>query len=158
MISADVAERHCFRLRRRVPSIHATDSRLGKTPLISIVDDDSIVRGAIESLVTSLGFLACTFPSAEAFLQSSRLVAETSCLISDIQLPAISGVELLGRLADLGLSIPTIFITAYPDDAIRARALEAGAVCFLHKPFDGQSLIQCIDNALNRRSGSMKTD
>jgi FixJ family two-component response regulator len=131
---------------------------LGKTPLISIVDDDSIVRGAIESLVTSLGFLACTFPSAEAFLQSSRLVAETSCLISDIQLPAISGVELLGRLADLGLSIPTIFITAYPDDAIRARALEAGAVCFLHKPFDGQSLIQCIDNALNRRSGSMKTD
>src|SRR6266480_1916528 len=125
-------------------------SRLNKTPLISIVDDDSVVRGAIESLVTSLGFLACTFPSAEAFLQS-RLVAETSCLISDIQLPDTSGIELLDRLADLGLSIPTIFITAYPDDAVRARALEAGAVCFLHKPFDGQSLIQCIDNALNRR-------
>ena len=132
-------------------------SRLNKTPLISIVDDDTVVRGAIESLVTSLGFLACTFPSAEAFLQS-RLVAETSCLISDIQMPDTSGVELLDRLADLGLSVPTIFITAYPDDAVRARVLEAGAVCFLHKPFDEQSLIQCVDNALNRRSGKMKTD
>jgi FixJ family two-component response regulator len=129
---------------------------LNKTPLISIVDDDNIVRGAIESLVTSLGFLAYTFPSAEAFLES-RLVAETSCLISDIQLPNTSGVELQARLADLGLSIPTIFITAYPDDAVRARALAAGAVCFLHKPFVGQSLIQCIDTALNRR-GENKPD
>jgi len=123
---------------------------LNKTPLISIVDDDSIVRGAIESLVTSLGFLAYTFPSAEAFLES-RLVAETSCLISDVQLPDISGVELQERLADLGLSIPTIFITAYPDNAVRTRVLGAGAVCFLRKPFDAQSLIQCIDNALNRQ-------
>jgi FixJ family two-component response regulator len=130
---------------------------LNKAPLISIVDDDSVVRGAIECLVTSLGFLACTFPSAEAFLQS-RMVAETSCLISDIRLPGTNGVELLDRLADLGLSIPTIFITAYPDDAVRARALEAGAVCFLHKPFEGQSLIQCIDNALNRRGGKMTAE
>jgi FixJ family two-component response regulator len=121
-----------------------------KTPLISIVDDDSVVRGAIESLVTSLGLLACTFPTAEAFLQSQQ-VTETSCLISDIQLQGISGMELQDRLADLGFSIPTIFITAYPNDAVRARVLNAGAVCFLHKPFDGQSLIQCIDNALNRR-------
>ena len=130
---------------------------MNKTPLISIVDDDSVVRGAIESLVTSLGFLARTFPSAEAFLQSG-LVAETSCLISDIQLPDSSGVELVDRLANLGLSIPTIFITAYPDDAVRARVLEAGAVCFLHKPFEGQSLIQCIDNALNRRGGKITAD
>ena len=107
--------------------------------------------------MTSLGFLACTFPSAEAFLQS-RLVAETSCLISDIQMPDTSGLELLDRLADLGLSIPTIFITAYPADAVRARALEAGAACFLHKPFDGQSLIQCIDNALNSRGGKATAD
>jgi FixJ family two-component response regulator len=129
---------------------------LNKAPLISIVDDDSVVRGALENLATSLGFRACTFPSAEAFLQSS-LVPETSCLISDIQLPGTSGVELQHRLADLGLSIPTIFITAYPDDAVRARALEAGAVCFLHKPFDGQSLIQCIDSALNRWGGGKFT-
>jgi FixJ family two-component response regulator len=130
---------------------------LNKTPLISIVDDDSVVRGAIESLVTSVGFRACTFPSAEAFLQS-RLMAETSCLISDIQMPGTSGVELLDRLADLGLSIRTIFITAYPDDAVRARVLEAGAVCFLHKPFEARSLIECIDNALSRRGGKITVD
>ena len=105
----------------------------------------------------SLGYRACTFPSAEQFLQSP-LLAETSCLISDVQMPGISGVQLQDRLADLGLSIPTIFITAYPNDAVRARALEAGAVCFLHKPFDGQSLIQCIDDALNRRSGKLPAD
>jgi FixJ family two-component response regulator len=130
---------------------------LNKAPLISIVDDDSVVRGAVESLVTSLGFRACTFPSAEAFLQSP-LVAETSCLISDIQLPGTSGIELQHRLADSGLSIPPIFITAYPDDAVRARALEAGAVCFLHKPFDGQSLIQCIHSALNRKGGKITAE
>jgi FixJ family two-component response regulator len=73
-------------------------------------------------------------------------------------MPDTSGVELLDRLADLGLSVPTIFITAYPDDAVRARVLDAGAVCFLHKPFEGQSLIQCIYNALNSRGGKMKTD
>jgi FixJ family two-component response regulator len=130
---------------------------LNKAPLISIVDDDSVVRGAVESLATSLGFRACTFPSAEAFLQSP-LVAETSCLISDIQLPGTSGIELQHRLANLGFSIPTIFITAYPDDAVRAKALEAGAVCFLYKPFDGQSLVQCIDNALNRRGGKITAE
>jgi FixJ family two-component response regulator len=130
---------------------------LNETPLISIVDDEIIVLGALESLVRSLGFLACTFPSAEAFLQS-RMVAETACLISDVQLPGTNGVELQGRLADLGLNIPTIFITAYPDEEVRTRALSAGAVGFLHKPFDAQSLIQCIDNALNRRGGEMKTD
>jgi FixJ family two-component response regulator len=131
--------------------------RLNKTPLISIVDDDRVVREAIESLVTSLGFLACTFPSAQAFLQSP-LVAETSCLISDVQMPDVSGVELQARLADLGLGIPTIFITAYPDDALRTRVLSTGAVCFLHKPFDAPSLIQCIDNALSSRGGKITAD
>jgi FixJ family two-component response regulator len=123
--------------------------RLKKTPLISIVDDDNMVRRAIESLVTTLGSRACTFPSAEAFLQSP-LLTETSCLISDVQMPGISGVQLLERLADLGLSIPTIIITAYPDDSVRARVLSSGAVCFLLKPFDAQSLIECLDDALNR--------
>jgi FixJ family two-component response regulator len=130
---------------------------LNKTPLISIVDDDRVVREAIESLVTSLGFLACTFPSAQAFLQSP-LVAETSCLISDVQMPHTTGVELQVYLADLGFRIPTIFITAYRDDAVRARVLEAGAVCFLHKPFDGQSLIQCIHNALERQGRRTTAD
>jgi FixJ family two-component response regulator len=130
---------------------------LKKTPLISIVDDDSIVRRAIESLVMSRGYRACTFPSAEAFLQSP-LVTETSCLISDVQMPGISGVQLQDRLADLGLSIPTIFITAYPDDSVRTRVLGSGAVCFLLKPFDAQPLVECIDDALNRRGGKIAGD
>jgi FixJ family two-component response regulator len=130
---------------------------LNEAPLISIVDDDSVVRGAIESLVTSLGFLACTFASAEAFLRSGQ-VAETSCLISDVQMPDINGAELQDRLADLGFSIPTIFVTAYPDDAVHTRVLRSRGVCFLHKPFDGQSLVQCIHDALNRPSGKIMTD
>jgi FixJ family two-component response regulator len=130
---------------------------LTKPPLISIVDDDGIVRQAIESLVTSLGFLARVFPSAEAFLQSPQ-VAETSCLISDIQMPEVSGVQLQDRLVDLGLRIPTIFITAYPDDAVRARVLDRGAIGFLLKPFNAQSLIECIDNALDMRGGRLTSD
>lgn len=105
----------------------------------------------------SHGFLTCTFASASAFLQSP-LGAETSCLISDIQMPDINGVELQDRLVDLGLSIPTIFITAYPNDEVRTRVLSAGAVGFLHKPFDGQSLIRCIDDALKGRSGNLTSD
>jgi len=130
---------------------------LNKIPLISIVDDDHIVRRAIESLVMSLGSRACTFPSAEEFLQSP-LLAETSCLISDVQMPGISGVQLQNRLADLGLSIPTIFITAYPDDSVRTRVLDRGAACFLLKPFDAQLLIESIDDALNRRGGKTTAD
>jgi FixJ family two-component response regulator len=130
---------------------------LTKPPLISIVDDDGIVRQAIESLVTSLGFFARVFPSAEAFLQSPQ-VTETSCLISDVQMPNVSGVQLQDRLVDLGLSIPMIFITAYPDDAVRARVLDRGAIGFLLKPFNAQSLIECIDSALERRGGEMDGD
>src|SRR6267142_3448106 len=113
MIATDVAEALFSIQRASLPSELRT-GRLNKTPLISIVDDDNVVRRALESLVMSLGFRACTFPSAEAFLQST-LLAETSCLISDVQMPGISGVQLQNRLADLGLSIPTIFITVYGD-------------------------------------------
>jgi FixJ family two-component response regulator len=157
MISADHRRVALFYVPVR--PFHPCDGqvRLNETPLISIVDDETVVRGAIESLVRSLGFLACTFPSAEAFLQS-RLMEETACLISDVQLPGTNGVELQEHLADLGLDIPTIFITAYPDEEVRTRALNAGAIGFLHKPFDAQSLIQCIDNALNKRGGKMKPD
>ena len=130
---------------------------MNKTPLISIVDDDSVVRAAIESFVKSHGFLTCTFASASAFLQSPRGV-ETSCLISDVQMPDINGVELQDRLIDLGLSIPTIFITAYPDDSVRTRVLGSGAVGFFLKPFDAQSLIECIDDALNRHGGKIAGD
>ena len=123
-------------------------------PVISIIDDDASVRTATESLVRSLGFVALTFPSAEAFLESERL-ADTDCLITDVQMPGMSGVDLQSRLLDDGVRVPIIFITAFPEDHIRARAHAGGATAFLTKPFDGQTMIQCIEHALN---GKMPKD
>jgi FixJ family two-component response regulator len=125
-----------------------------ETPLISIVDDDEWIRGALEALVRSLGFATRTFASAEAFLQSS-VVGETRCLILDVQLPKMSGVELQHHLSHLGFEIPIIFITAYPDERVKARALNGGAICFLHKPVDlqGRRLVDCLHEALDRGKG-----
>lgn len=99
------------------------------TPVISIVDDDESIRSGTTSLVRSLGFVAHAFPSARAFLHSKQL-AETSCLISDIQMPEISGIELHDILRTRGHHTPIIFITAFPDEKARAQALVRGAVCF----------------------------
>jgi FixJ family two-component response regulator len=121
-------------------------------PLISIVDDDEFVREATRNLVQSLGHSACAFASAEEFLQSPHL-HDTSCLIADIQMPGMSGVDLQDHLSGQGHHIPIIFITAFPDENLRARALEGGAVCFLNKPFHGQTLVDCIDAALTKNSG-----
>jgi FixJ family two-component response regulator len=123
---------------------------LAETPVICIIDDDESVRVATRSLVRSLGFAAYTFDSAEAFLVSPRL-DDASCLISDVRMPAMSGVELQDRLQSIGRTIPIIFITAFPDDAIRARAMNAGAVAVLTKPFYGETLIKCIDSVLKRK-------
>ena len=122
--------------------------------LISIVDDDDWVRGAIEALVRSLGLATRTFASAEAFLQSS-VVAETRCLVLDVQLPNMSGIELQHHLSHLGFDIPIVFITAYPNETVKARALNAGAICFLHKPIDlqGRRLVDCLYAALDRGKG-----
>lgn len=123
-------------------------------PLISIVDDDEEVRTAIESLVMSLGLEARTYASAESFLQSSSL-SETACLILDVQMPTMNGVELHTRLSELGLDIPIIFITAYPDKVDRALALNDGIICMLlHKPFNEERLVEGIEEALKRRRGS----
>ena len=124
---------------------------MAENPLISIVDDDDLFRTAIEKLVKSLGLAARTFSSAESYLQSSWVNA-THCLIADIQMPNMSGLELQERLSHLGFDIPIIFITAYPDDAVRTRAMNAGAVCFLHKPIDlqGRRLADCLHGALSR--------
>ena len=120
-------------------------------PLISIVDDDDTVREATESLVRSLGFKTRTFESAESFLQSS-LPQETQCLILDVQMPNMSGIELQERLSERGFKIPIIFITAYPDEDVRQRAMDAGAVAFLLKPLEvyGQRFSDCILEALRR--------
>jgi FixJ family two-component response regulator len=118
-------------------------------PLISIVDDDDTVRAATESLVRSLGFKTRIFASAETFLKSSS-PRETRCLILDVQMPNMSGIELQERLSELGFKIPIIFVTAYPDEAVRQRAMEAGAVAFLPKPFDGKRLSDCLFETLRR--------
>ncbi len=121
-------------------------------PLISIVDDDESLRKATKGLMRALGFLAETFESAEDFLKFDRL-RSTDCLIADVQMPGMSGLELHRRLVAAGEPIPTILITAYPDDSMRARALEAGVICYLAKPFSKDRLMICINAALGRAQG-----
>jgi FixJ family two-component response regulator len=125
---------------------------LQKVPVISIIDDDESVRAATRSLVRSLGFTAFTFASAEDFLQSPR-ASDSSCVITDVQMPGLSGVELQSRLLAQGQRTPIIFITAFPDKSIEARAMKAGAICFLSKPFEGSTLIKCLDRALKHQDG-----
>jgi FixJ family two-component response regulator len=130
------------------------DGPLAEIPLISIVDDNDLSRAAIENLVTSLGFSTRTFASAESFLRSSS-IAETRCLLLDVQMPQMSGLELQDHLAQSGVDIPIIFVTAYPDETSKARALNGGAICFLHKSLDlnGPRLADCLHAALSKREG-----
>jgi FixJ family two-component response regulator len=114
--------------------------------VISIVDDDASAREATGRLVKSLGFVVATFTSAEDFLRSAKIV-DTACLIVDAQMRGLSGIELQRLLLSRGDSTPIIFITAFAED-IRARALEAGAIGVLNKPYNEQSLIDCLDTAL----------
>ena len=117
--------------------------------IISIVDDDASARVATDRLVRSLGWRARTFASCEEFLQSPQL-EDTQCLVTDVQMPRVDGLELQRRLSAQGHRIPIIFITAFPDDATRARAMAAGALGFLTKPFDASTLSECIEMALRR--------
>jgi FixJ family two-component response regulator len=116
-------------------------------PIVSIVDDDISMRDAVKTLVKSFGLEANTFACAEAFLQSGQ-VEETSCLITDWQMPGMSGVELQELLTARGHSTPIIFMTAFPEQRIRTRVLRAGAVAFLPKPFSEECLIDCLEMAL----------
>jgi len=125
----------------------AEDEQVQHAKIISIIDDDESMRCAVKSLVTSLGFDACTFASAEKFLQSPHL-DDTSCLITDLQMPGLSGVELQKSLLAQGRRLPIIFMTAFPEERMRARAIEAGALGFLSKPFESETLIKLIDKAI----------
>ena len=115
--------------------------------LIAIVDDEEPVRDATKSLVRSLGCHASTFGSADDFLKSEQ-VHDTSCLITDVQMPGLSGLDLQDHLIARGHCIPIIFMTGYPNDSVRARAMKAGAVCFLNKPFSEDHFIGCLQKAL----------
>jgi len=129
-------------------AIPASGGLVLSTPLISVVDDDASVRAATENLLKSRGYIAQIFASAEELLRSPQL-NETSCVITDVQMSAMSGLELLAEMRTRGYDAPFIFITAFPNDRVRASALGAGAIGFLAKPFAGQALIECLDTALN---------
>jgi FixJ family two-component response regulator len=115
-------------------------------PSIAVVEDDDSVREATVGLLRSNGFIAKGFPSADDFLKSNR-VRITSCLIADVQMPKMSGLALFGKLVALGTPIPTILITAYPQETIRARAMSAGVTGYLSKPFSEKELLDCINAA-----------
>jgi FixJ family two-component response regulator len=115
--------------------------------LISIVDDDESIRESTKGFVRSLGYQAATFASAEEFLRSDN-VSSTSCLITDVQMPGLSGIELQRGLIAQGIQMPTIFITAFPEEETRARAMKAGALGYLSKPFSEDSLLRCLSTAL----------
>jgi FixJ family two-component response regulator len=117
--------------------------------VISIIDDDASVRVATHRLVRSLGHVAHTFASADDFLRSSQL-NDISCVIADVHMPGMGGIELQNLLKTQGYRLPIIFITAFPEESVRAQALEAGAACFLIKPFDAQILIKHLDAAVKR--------
>jgi FixJ family two-component response regulator len=123
---------------------------MGKGHLISVVDDDESVREALEDLLHSAGLEVATFASAEEFLGSGRL-RTAACLILDLHMPGMGGLELQERLARDGHRIPTVILTAHGDDDTRTRALGAGAVAFMPKPFDGEALLRAVEAALKSR-------
>jgi len=114
--------------------------------VICIVDDDSWARSGLEDLLLSLGYKARTFASAELFLASGA-VQDATCVITDLHMPGLNGLDLQRELRREGHRIPIIFVTAYPNEAHRARALEEGALGFLSKPFDERALVDCLNLA-----------
>ena len=122
---------------------------LGRT-LISIIDDDQHFRVSMRKLVMLLGYTVEEFSSADDFL-ASRVLPETACLVTDVHMPGMSGIELHGRLIKLGYAIPTILVTAYPDEGVRDQVMKDGVVCYLSKPVDDRDLERCLRSALKPR-------
>jgi FixJ family two-component response regulator len=120
---------------------------MSEAPLIAIVDDDELARDGMRDLVESLGYAAATFTSAESFLQSP-VIAQATCLVTDLQMPGQSGLELQEALRSQGYQMPVILVTGYPNEKDRTRALNNGAVDFLSKPFDDRWLIECLTDAI----------
>ena len=119
--------------------------------VISIVDDDESVRNSLQRLLRSMGFEVKTFPSAIEFLHQGSL-NKYGCVIADVRMPEMNGLDLQRRLLDSGVSLPIIFITAYEDPGVRVQAMQAGALAFLQKPFSDPSLTDAIRLALERSS------
>jgi FixJ family two-component response regulator len=119
-----------------------------KASLVSVVEDDRFFRDSMRRLMRSLGYSVEAFSTAADFLASHRL-AETACLIADVHMPAMTGLELHRRLVEAGYAIPTILVTAYPNEDVRTRALKDGVVCYLRKPIDQEHLMRCVRAALH---------
>ena len=141
--------RHTTRTHVRSRGGTERGGRLPLSRLISVVDDDDSVREAIRGLLKSVGYAVETFPSGEAFL-ASQMAPMTACLIADVQMSGMTGVQLHAELVAQGDSIPTILITAYPDDRVRARALSAGVIGYLSKPFENELLLEKVRGTLER--------
>src|ERR1700690_3614646 len=122
--------------------------------LISIVDDDESIRESTKGFVRSLGYEAAAFASAEEFLQSDS-VGSTSCLITDVQMPGLSGIDLQRGLIAQGVQMPTIFITAFPEEEARARAMKSGALGYVPKLLSEDSLLRCLSAALGNPGRSV---
>lgn len=117
--------------------------------MISVVDDDASVRRATVDLLNSAGFTCEAFASGDEYLHSGR-IADTTCLILDITMPGMTGLDLQRNLAGSGHKIPIIFITGYPDDVTREQALRAGAICYLPKPYGDEELLGCIGQVIGQ--------
>lgn len=124
---------------------------MANTIIVSIVDDDDAVRTATQTFVRSLGYKAASFPSAEDFLKSPE-VDTADCLIADIHMPGMSGIDLQKELVQRRPSLPIIFITAFPEERVRDQLMAAGAIGMLSKPYDGDTLIACIEKALAKKA------
>jgi FixJ family two-component response regulator len=122
--------------------------------LISVVDDDASVRSATVDLLASVGFVCEAFASAEAYLQSD-VVNRTLCLILDVRMPGLSGLELQRLLTDQARVVPIIFITSFPNERMHRQAIDGGAICYLPKPYSDEELLACIRLALEK-SGPRK--
>ena len=121
---------------------------MSQRSVIAVVDDDESVREAVAGLLKSFGYRAVPFERAEDFLNFSDL-NNTACLIADVQMPGMTGLDLQLRLVASGKAIPTILITAYPEPTVRARALQNGVRCYLAKPFRDEELLSCIRSAID---------
>jgi FixJ family two-component response regulator len=128
--------------------VQTAGTRMQRAFIVSIVEDDQFFRESMKRLMRSQGYRVEAFSSAADFLSSPRLV-ETACLIADVHMPAMTGIELYRQLIEAGYTIPTILVTAYPNDADRDRALKDGAVGYLRKPVDDKHLLRCLRAALH---------
>jgi FixJ family two-component response regulator len=125
---------------------------MAEKPLVAIVDDDESIRNATRDLLRAAGFSTATFQDAESFLGSASR-ASASCVVADIRMPGMTGLELYQTLVASGDGIPTVIITAHPEDATRSRAREAGITCYLSKPFVPDELVECVREALAKLRG-----